>query len=133
MSKAGGLVVLCLLCVGLAACGGGSRLSAKALQQEAKTVQSLAAEGGMIAESASRGRSTKVFVREQAAFLHKAASSSARKLAQAQNAGALGPLAARVRDELDRLSRSGADGRRQAQLGVDLTRDAHAAARLAKS
>jgi hypothetical protein len=124
---------VCALAVVVAACGGGGRLSHKALQQEAKTVQSLAAEGGILAESAARGHTTKIFVREQAGFLHKAAASSASKLARAGNGGALTPLAARVGNALDRLSRSGADSAEQRRLGADPTRAAHAAARLGKS
>jgi len=132
MSKASLAAVGCVALV-LAACGGGGRLSQKALQQEAKTVQSLAAEGGILAGDAARGRATKIFVREQAGFLHKAAASSVQKLERAGNAGALSALAARVRDELDRLSRSGGDGAQQRRLGLELTRAAHAAARLGKS
>jgi hypothetical protein len=128
-----GLFALVILALALAACGGGGQLSQKALHQEAKTVQSLAAEGGLLAGDAARGRTTKVFVREQAGFLHKAAASSAQKLARAGNGGALGMLAARVRDDLDRLSRSGADAAQQRRIGLELTRAAHAAAQLGKS
>ncbi len=123
------LALVLLLC----ACGGGGRLSQKALQQEAKTVQSLAAEGGILAGAAAQGRSTTVFMREHADFLRKAAASSAQKLAQAPNAGSLAQLAARVRDDLDRLSRSGSDGAQQQRLGTDLAQAAHDAQRLGTS
>jgi hypothetical protein len=132
MQKAG-LVSLAVAVLVLAACGGGGSMSHKALQQEAQTVQSLAAEGGILAGDAARGRSTTVFTREHAGFLLAAATSSARKLRRAGNAGALAPLAARVRDDLDRLSHSGPDRAEQRRLAVDLARAAHEASRLGKS
>ena len=112
----------------VAGCGSGGKLTPKELHQEAATVQSLAAEGGILAESAARGRSTKIFTREQAAFLHKAAAASATKLAQAPNGGTLALLAAAVRDNLDRLSRSGSDAALQRVISSKL----EAAVRVAK-
>src|SRR5690348_4599090 len=128
MSKAGA-TTLCALALVVASCGGGGRLSEKALQQEAKTVQSLAAEGGILAGDAARGRSTPIFTREQADVLRKAASSSAKKLALAGNGGALAPLAARVREDLDRLSHAASDKAEQERVAADLVRAAHDAAR----
>jgi hypothetical protein len=133
VSKAGALALTLCVVVVVASCGGGGRLSPKALQEEAKQVQSLAAEGGVLAENAARGRATKTFVREQAGFLRGAAAASAQRLARAGNGGALTPLATRARDELGDLSRSGSDGALQKRVGVDLIRIAHHAARLTKS
>src|SRR3989442_6055682 len=93
----------------LAGCGGQS-----ALQREAKNLQSLAAEGSLLAGDAARGRSTAVFTREHAGFLHAAAAATAKTLARGSRP--LARLAARVTDDLARLARSGSDGAEQKRL-----------------
>ncbi len=110
----------------LAGCGGQS-----ALRQEAKNLQSLAAEGGLLAGDAARGRSTSVFTREHAGFLVAAAKSSATTLAQGPRP--LAKVAARVSDDLDRLARSGSNRAEQRRLSADLTRAAKAVAKLGQS
>ena len=110
----------------LAGCGGQS-----AVQQEAKNLQSLAAEGGLLAGDAARGRSTTTFTREHAGFLRAAAAASAKTLAQGPRP--LARVAARVRDDLARLARSGSDRAEQRRLSADLTRAAKAAAKLGQS
>lgn len=101
-------LVLCVLALA-AGCGGGM-LGSSALSQHAKTVQSLAAEGALLAEDAVAGRTTSVYTREHAAELAKAASREAASLQKAKTDAALEPklrrlgtLAARVASELDRL------------------------------
>jgi hypothetical protein len=114
----------------LAACGSGGALDAKALKQEATTVQSLAAEGAMLASDAAHGKSTKVFTREHAGFLVTGATSSATTLRQSGNAEPLATLAAHVRDDLGRLAHSGGDTASQRRLALTLARAARAAAKL---
>ena len=55
-----------------AGCGGGGRLGAKALSQQAKSVQSLAAEGALLAQDAVSGKTTRVYRREHFSDLSKA-------------------------------------------------------------
>jgi hypothetical protein len=105
----------------LAGCGGSS-LSKKALQQEAKGLQALAAEGSMLAGDAARGRTTVVFTRIHSRYLRDSASSSATTLAAGKTAEArrLAALAVRLRDDLDRLSHAGSNEAEQRRLQHDL-------------
>jgi hypothetical protein len=105
----------------LAGCGGSS-LGKKALQQEAKGLKALAAEGSVLAGDASRGRSTVVFTRIHARYLRASARSSVQTLAAGKTAEArrLAAVAVRLRDDLDRLSRSGSDQAEQRTLQRDL-------------
>ena len=105
----------------LAGCGGSS-LGKKALQQEAKGLKALAAEGSVLAGDASRGRSTVVFTRIHSRYLRAAARTSATTLAAGKTAEArrLAALAVRLRDDLDRLSRSGSNQAEQRLLQHDL-------------
>jgi Ser/Thr protein kinase RdoA (MazF antagonist) len=118
----------------LAGCGGQSPPSAKALQQEATTLQSLAAEGGILASDAARGRSTSTFVRVHGTELTKAAQASERVLAEGRTPGAhaLATLATQVGDALGRLSRSGSNRTQQRRLAAQLTRSATRTGQLAK-
>ena len=105
----------------LAGCGGSS-LGKKALQQEAKGLKALAAEGSVLAGDASRGRSTVVFTRIHARYLRASARSSVKTLAAGKTAEArrLAAVAVRLRDDLDRLSRSGSNQAEQRTLQRDL-------------
>jgi hypothetical protein len=118
----------------LAGCGGQAALSKKALQQEAKSVQALAAEGGLLAGDAARGRSTTVFVRVHAGYLRKAAGTSTTLLAKGRTPPArrLARIAGRVSADLDRLSRSGSDHAQQRRLEQELTQAANALAKIGK-
>jgi hypothetical protein len=95
-------------------------------------VQSLAAEGGLLAGDASRGRSTATFVRVHAAELGKAASASATVLAKGRTprARALTTLARRTARELERLSQSDSNRAAQRLLAAQLERAAARAERL---
>jgi hypothetical protein len=119
----------------LAACGGQGTLGKKALSQEAKGIQSLAAEGGRLAGEAARGRSTSTFTRIHARFLRGAARSSAGTLEQGGTAKArrLALVAGHVGNDLERLSRSGSDRDLQRLLQHDLAQAAVDAKRLGKS
>jgi len=106
-------VVLALLGAG---CGGGGKLGAKALSQQARSLQSDAAEGALLAEDVISGRTTRIYTREHSADLHKAASQVEASLRTAKTApaleGKLGRLAAiatRVSTELKRLGHASKD------------------------
>jgi hypothetical protein len=119
----------------LAACGGQGTLGKKALSQEATGIQSLAAEGGLLAGDAARGRSTSIFTRVHARFLRDAARSSAGTLERGRTSKArrLAQLADRVGNDLERLSRSGSDRDQQRLLQHDLVLAAGAIERLHQS
>jgi hypothetical protein len=119
----------------LAGCGGQTSLDRKALSQEAKTLQSLAAEGGLLAANSARGRSTAVFTRVHAGYLHAAAQTSVSALARGGTAPArrLASLAGRISADLQRLSRSGSHRAAQQRLARELTASATAASKLGKS
>jgi hypothetical protein len=93
-----------------AACGGGA-LTGKALQQEATSLEALAAEGSVLAHDAAGGGTTQSFVRVHGGYLRDAASSSSVAFKQGRTAKAhrLAALAGRVSDDLDRLAKSGSD------------------------
>jgi hypothetical protein len=105
----------------LAGCGGSS-LGKKALQQEAKGLKALAAEGSVLAGDASRGRSTVVFTRIHSRYLRASAQKSVTTLVAGKTVEArrLAALAVRLRDDLDRLSRSGSNQAEQRTLQHDL-------------
>jgi len=129
------LPVLALL---LCSCGGG-QLSKKELQKEVESIQSLAAEGALVARDAADGSTTDVFVRVHSQYLQKAADKVEQGLSSAQASGSLDAdrakaqrLAARVADELGRLHAHPGDRARAAQLAGSLDDDAKTAEELAK-
>jgi hypothetical protein len=91
------LVALTLLACLVVGCGGSSTLSASSLARRSEAVQSVAAEGALLAEDAAAGRSTRIFVREHSSELAKAASTTRSSLAAARTAPALDPQLARLR------------------------------------
>jgi hypothetical protein len=105
----------------LSGCGGSS-LGKKALQQEAKGIQALAAEGSLVAGDAARGRSTVVFTRIHSRYLRASAGSSAKTLAAGKTPEArrLAALAMRLHEDLDRLAHSGSNEAEQRTLQRDL-------------
>jgi hypothetical protein len=119
----------------VAGCGAQGTLGKKALSQEAKGIQSLAAEGGLLAGDAARGRSTSTFTRVQARFLRDAARTSAGTLERGGTANArrLAQLSNRVANDLERLSRSGSDHDLQRLLQHDLALAVDATKRLDES
>ena len=101
------LGVVLLLAAG---CGGGGKLGAKALSQQARSLQSHAAEGALLAGDVFSGRTTRIYTREHSADLHKAASQIETSLKTARTAPELEgklrrleAIAARVSTELERL------------------------------
>jgi hypothetical protein len=119
----------------LAACGGQGTLGKKALSQEATGIESLAAEGGLLAGDAARGRSTSTFTRVHSRFLRDAARTSAGTLERGgtSNARRLAHLADRVANDLERLSRSGSDRDLQRLVQHDLALAVDATKRLDES
>lgn len=112
------LLLLAVACVLLAGCG------SQTVEQQSKSLKALAAEGGMLAGDAARGRSTTVFTRQHSGFLLKSAGSSASSLAHETSAAGrrLARAAARVRDDLQRLRQSGSNRDVQRQVQNDLER-----------
>ena len=74
-----GAAVVCL-----AGCGGSSALTAKGLEQQAGTLQSLAAEGSMLAGDTADGKTTVSFTRVHATDLGDAAAAVGTALGSAQ-------------------------------------------------
>jgi small-conductance mechanosensitive channel len=103
--QAAAILAAALLCAG---CGGD--LSASALSKQADSLRSLAAEGALLAEDASAGKTTGTFTRVHSSDLDKAASKAAASLETAKTRPALeserhrlASLAQRISDDLDRL------------------------------
>ena len=103
--QAAAILAAALLCAG---CGG--ELSASALSKQADSLRSLAAEGALLAEDSSAGKTTHTFTRVHSSDLDKAASKAAASLATAKTKPALeserrqlASLAQMISDDLDRL------------------------------
>jgi hypothetical protein len=103
--QAAAMLAAALLCAG---CGG--ELSASALSKQADSLRSLAAEGALLAEDASGGKTTGTFTRVHSSDLDKVASKTAASLETAKTKPALeserhrlASLAQRISDDLDRL------------------------------
>jgi hypothetical protein len=108
-----------------AGCGGGDKLGAKALYRESKSLQSLAAEGALLAQDAVAGKTTRVYTRVRSSELYKAASQAEASLKTAKTEPALEPklrklavLATQVRADLKRLGGASKDEERA--LGGEL-------------
>jgi len=76
------LVVLAAIVAG--GCGGGGALGAHGLAKQSEAVQSLAAEGALLAEDSAAGRSTRIFREQHASELSKAAAGIEGSLASAR-------------------------------------------------
>jgi len=128
------ILAAALLCTG---CGGGE-LSAGALSKQAKSVSSLAAEGALLAQDSSAGKTTRTFSRVHSSDLHKTASKTAATLASAKTEPALeselhelASIAQRISNDLDRLG--SASKSEQRSLGTELQRAADQSNRIAES
>jgi hypothetical protein len=100
-------VILVLLGGG---CDSGAKLGAHALAQQAKSLQSEAAEGALLAQDAASGRTTRVYTREHSSDLYGATSKAEGTLKAAKTEPALEPkvrqlavLAGQVSADLERL------------------------------
>src|SRR6266516_4726618 len=96
--------------------------------KEAAAIQSLAAEGALLASDAAEGRSTTPFVRVQSLALAGQASS----LASVVEGRTLGVLSRRVQADLERLSDSAGDAKTARRLSRRLERETQAARRLSR-
>jgi hypothetical protein len=125
-------VILALVGAG---CGSGGRLDARAMLLQSKSVQSQAAEGALLAQDAVAGKTTRIFMREHASALHKAAAATEASLRAATTEPALEPslrqltgLAGHVSADLERLA--GASESEQRSLTRDLQAAAQASQRI---
>jgi hypothetical protein len=78
------------------ACGAGGSLSAEAITTQSSSVQSLAAEGALLARDSAAGKTTAIYTREHSEALAKAASKAASSLQTATTQPALEPKLRRV-------------------------------------
>ena len=79
-----------------AGCGSGGKLGAKALSQQATSLQSLAAEGALLAQDAVSGKTTRIYTREHSFDLYKAVSQAEASLKAATTEPALQPKLRRL-------------------------------------
>ena len=131
-----GLLISAVL-LAAAGCGGGS-VAQKDVQKQFEAIQSLAAEGALVADGAADGRTTDVFVRVHTSYLDDAAQKVATELSSAQAEGAVerdreraAHLASRVANELARLSDDPSDKAGARRIEKQLRRDAALAERRA--
>ena len=108
-----------------AGCGAGGKLGVKALSQKSKSLQSLAAEGALLAEDAVSGKTTRIYLREHSSDLYQAASQAEASLKAAEAEPAFEPklrrlavLASQVRAGLERLG--GASKEEERAIGGEL-------------
>jgi hypothetical protein len=120
-------VILALIGPG---CAGGGQLGAAALMEQAKSLQSIAAEGAILAQDAVSGKTTDIFIRVHSSDLDMAASQAEASLMAAKTEPALEPmlrelavLARQVSANLKRLGSASKDEDRA------LARELQAAAR----
>jgi hypothetical protein len=131
------LVLGTIVALVAAGCGGGGKLGAKALSQQSKSLQSLAAEGALLAQDAVSGKTTRIYTREHSSDLYKAASQAEASLKAAKTEPALEPklrqltaLATQVSAALKRLG--GASKDEQRALGGELQKVAQKSKRIGK-
>jgi hypothetical protein len=129
------VLVLALVVMLAAACGGQGTLGEKALGEQSKAVQSLAAEGALLAQDSAAGKSTRIYRREHSNELSAAASKAEASLASARTKPslegerrALTALAGKVRADLTRLA--SASEVEQRALGKALDAAAHQSERI---
>jgi hypothetical protein len=116
-------------------CGNGAELGAASLLQRAKSLQSHAAEGALLAEDAAAGNTTAVYTREHASDLAQAAARDAASLKAAKVEAALEPklrrlraVATRVAVDLQRLGTASSNAQRR--LGRELEASAQASQKI---
>jgi hypothetical protein len=90
------LVALGVVLALVTGCGRGGELDAGALSQQAKSLQSVAAEGALLAQDAASGKTTRVYSGEHFAELRGAASQTATSLEAATTTPALDPKRRRL-------------------------------------
>jgi hypothetical protein len=129
------IALAALTAAALAGCGGSSTMTATALQKEAESIQSVAAEGALVAADAADGKTTGPFLQVHGRVLRDDATGLTKQLAAAKPQSAAvreaTALARSVHADLDALSRSGSDRTQQRRLERSLSRAATHAKRLA--
>ncbi len=133
------LLLISVVLLVAAGCGGGGSVSQKDVQKQFEAIQSLAAEGALVADGAADGRTTDVFVRVHTGYLDKAARKVEGQLSSARASGAAerdrvraARLASSVAGELARLGDDPGDRARARRIEQQLQRDASAAERQAQ-
>jgi len=130
-----------LLLAGLvvAGCRADGPLSKESFQKDTRSIQSLAAEGALVADGAADGTTTEYFVRVHSQYLEIAARKLETKLASARASGRLDDdrakavrLAGGVAAELGELHRAPGDRGLARRLTRRLGDEAEAAEKLAK-
>jgi hypothetical protein len=102
--RSGALALIAVLALLASGCGGGGRLSAKALTQQSTSLESLAAEGALLARHAGAGKTTRIFTRVHSGYLYEAASKEASSLRTAKTEPALEPKLRRIASLADKVS-----------------------------
>jgi hypothetical protein len=87
----------------LSGCGGGGTLSKEELQKQYEAIQSLAAEGALVADGAADGRATETFVAVHSLYLSEAARKVETDLRSSKGPQPAVSLARQVAEDLDRL------------------------------
>jgi hypothetical protein len=123
-----------IVLLAVSGCGGGSSVSRSELQKQFAAIQSLAAEGALVADGAADGRSTDVFVRVHTGYLDEAAQKIATKLssgADDRDRARGARLAAEVSSRLAALGSEPGDRAQARRIAAQLRRDAAIAERQA--
>jgi hypothetical protein len=132
--RRGALIALGLLL--LVGCGGGDSVSKEDVQKQYEAIQSLAAEGALVADGAADGRTTDVFVRVHTSYLDEAARKVESQLSSARASGGAerdrvraARLASRVAGQLARLGDAPGNHEAARRIQRRLERDASLAER----
>jgi len=133
------LLLISVVAVAAAGCGGGGSVSQTDVQKQFEAIQSLAAEGALVADGAADGRTTDVFVRVHTGYLDQAARKVEAQLSSAHASGAAdrdrvraARLASTVADQLARLGDDPGDQQAAHQIEQRLERDAALAERASR-
>jgi small-conductance mechanosensitive channel len=119
--------------------GGGGTLSHDSLRKEAESIQSVAAEGALLAHDSADGRTTTPFVSVHSEVLAESAGKVAQKLESAavepgleQDRARAERLATRIEEELDQLDEHPDDQAEARRVADELDQAAKAAEELAR-
>jgi hypothetical protein len=96
-------VGVALAVLALSGCGGGGTLSKEELQKQYEAIQSLAAEGALVADGVADDRTTETFVAVHSQYLSEAARKVETDLRSGNGPQQAVSLARRVAEDLDRL------------------------------
>ena len=125
-TRAGAALLVAVALFLAAGCGGGGTLGSQSLAKQAEAVQSLAAEGALLAGDSAEGRSTRVFREEHSAELAKAAATVATALEKGKAEPPLEPklqrlaaIATHVQADLERLGSASTAEQREIERRLD--------------